>query len=119
MALHVLSGARGGAGRAINAFSVSVGFQSSSWWLAGVSEHASKTPDTAYVPDRDVLVKGTCVLEHICHVSDTRDIPTPNILVKYSCATAFDLIPSGDVRDKICVCVCAYVNVRMRSEYIT
>ena len=45
-------------------------------------------------------------LEHIEHVSDTGDIPTPNILVEVKCATAFSSMPSGDVRDEICVCVC-------------
>jgi acetyl-CoA carboxylase alpha subunit len=45
-------------------------------------------------------------LEHIFHVSDTRDIPTSNILVEGISLTAFNLMPSGDVRDVICVCVC-------------
>ena len=96
MALHVLSGARVGTGRASNAFSVSVGFQSSSWWLAGIIEHSLKIAilDFADVPDRDVLDKGTCAFEHVAHVSDTRDIPTPNILVKDSCATVLNSMPS-------------------------
>jgi hypothetical protein len=93
LAPYVLSGARGGTGRAINAFSVSVGYQISVW-LAGVSEHVLKIVDVADVPDRDVLDKVNCVIEHILHVSDTRDIPTPNILVEDFCRTAF---PSGDL----------------------
>ena len=113
MALYVLSGARGGTGRAINAFSVSVGYQISCW-LAGVSEHAGKTQDFADVPDCDVLVKGKCAIEHTTHVSDTRDIPTSNILVEDIGLTALNSMPSGDVRDEICVCVCE--NVRIRSE---
>ena len=105
MALHVLSGARGGTGRASNAFSVGVGFQIS-FWLAGVSEHSLKIVDFAYVPAYDDLVEDNCEIEHILHVSDTRDIPTPNILVEESCLTAIKSMPSGDVRDEICVCVC-------------
>ena len=105
MALYVLSGARSGTGRASYAWSVSVGFQIS-FWLAGVSEHGIKTADVADVPDRNVLDKVTCVIEHIPHVSDTRDIPTPNILVEDISATAFSSMPSGDVRDEICVCEC-------------
>jgi hypothetical protein len=107
LALYVLSGARGGAGRASNAFSVSVGYQISVW-LAGASEHSLKITraDVADIPHRDVLDKVTCVIEHIRHVSDTRDIPTPNILVEDFCVTAFNSMPSGDVRDEICVCVC-------------
>ena len=113
MALYVLSGARGGTGRARYAFSVCVGFQSSSFWLAGVSEHISKIAireggcyDFANVPACDLLDKGTCVIEHIPHVFDIRDIPTPNILVEDLCVTAFKSRRSGDVRDEICVCVC-------------
>ena len=100
MALHVLSGARGGTGRAFNAFSVSVGYQISCW-LAGANEHGIKIAilDFAYVPDCDVLVEGSCVIEHILHLSDTRDIPTPNILVEVGRVAAFDSRPSGDVRD--------------------
>jgi hypothetical protein len=45
-------------------------------------------------------------LEHIRHVSDTRDIPTPNILVEDISLTALNSMPSGDVQDEICVCVC-------------
>ena len=45
-------------------------------------------------------------LEHKPHVSDTRDIPTPNILVEDISVTAFYSMPSGDVRDEFCVCVC-------------
>ena len=98
MALYVLSGARGGTGRAFNAFSVSVGYQISCW-LAGANEHEIKIVDIAYVPDCDVLVEGSCVIEHILHLSDTRDIPTPNILVEVISVTAFNSKPSGDVRD--------------------
>ena len=107
MALHVLSGARGGTGRAFNAFSVSVGYQISCW-LAGANEHGIKIAilDFAYVPDCDVLVEGSCAIEHIRHVSDTRDIPTPNILVEGISLTALNSRPSRDVRDEICVCVC-------------
>jgi hypothetical protein len=105
LALYVHSGARGGTTRASNAFSVSVGYQISVW-LAGVSEHVLKIVDVADVPDRDVLDKVTCVIEHIPHVSDTRDIPTPNILVEVISETAFNSMPSGDVQDEICVCVC-------------
>ena len=89
MALYVHSGARGGTGRASNAFSVSVGYQISVW-LAGVSEHVLKIVDVADVPDRDVLVKVSCAIEHKPHVSDTGDIPTPNIPVKVTCVTAFN-----------------------------
>jgi hypothetical protein len=107
LALYVLSGARGGTGRAINAFSVSVRFQISCW-LAGVSEHEKKiaSRDFADVPAYDVLVKVSCAIEHISHVFDIRDIPTPNILVEDFCLTAFNSRPSGDVRDEICMCVC-------------
>ena len=107
MALHVLSGARGGTGRASYAWSVSVGFQIS-FWLAGILEHSLKIVilDFADVPDRDVLDKGTCGIEHVIHVDDIGDIPTPNILVEGFCGTAFHSRPSGDVRDEICVCVC-------------
>ena len=97
MALYVLSGARSGTGRASYAWSVSVGFQIS-FWLAGVSEHGIKTADVADVPDRNVLVEGSCVIEHLPHVSDTRDIPTPNILVEGFSETALNSMPSGDVR---------------------
>ena len=105
MELYVLSGARGGTGRARYAVSVSRGYQISCW-LAGASEHASKIVDVANVPACDVLVKGICAIEHTIHGSDTRDIPTPNILVEDICLTAFNLLPSGDVRNEICVCVC-------------
>ena len=76
--------------------------------MAGESEHGKKiaSRDFADVPDRDVLVKGTCGIEHVPHASDTRDIPTPNFLVEVGRVTAFDSMPSGDVRDEICVCVC-------------
>ena len=70
MALHVLSGARGGTGRARYAFSVSVGFKISCW-LAGVKEHVTKIADVADVPDRDILDKVSCGIEHKLHVSDT------------------------------------------------
>jgi hypothetical protein len=105
LALYVLSGARGGTGRASYAWSVSVGFKISCW-LAGVKEHVTKIADVADVPDRDVLDKVTCGTEHILHVSDTRDIPTPNILVEDISVTAFNSMWSRDVRDEICVCVC-------------
>jgi hypothetical protein len=102
-ALYVLSGARGGTTRAINALSVSVGYQISSR-LAGASEHVLKIAirrggclDFAYVPDCDILVKGKCVIEHIRHVGDIRDIPTLNILVKDISRTAFNSRPSDDV----------------------
>jgi hypothetical protein len=98
LALYVHSGARGGTGRASNAFSVSVGYQISVW-LAGVSEHVLKIVDVADVPDRDVLVKVSCEIEHIPHVFDIRDIPTPNSLVEVISVTAFNSKPSGDVRD--------------------
>ena len=76
--------------------------------MAGASEHVNKFGcwDFANVPDRDVLVEGSCAIEHIPHVSDTRDIPTPNILVEVISETAFNSMPSGDVQDEICVCVC-------------
>ena len=104
LALYVLSGARGGAGRASNAFSISVGCQISVW-LAGASEHGLKITraDFADVPDSDILVKGTCFKEHKPHVDDIGDIPTPNILVEVFCVTALNSMPSGDVRDEICV----------------
>ena len=107
MALYVHSGARGGTGRASNAFSVSVGYQISVW-LAGASEHENKIAkrDFADVPAYDVLVKVSCEIEHIPHVFDIRDIPTPNILVEVISETAFNSMPSGDVQDEICVCVC-------------
>ena len=108
MALHVLSGARGGTTRASNAFSVSGGFQISVF-LARAKEHVNKpnpSRDFADVPDRDVLDKGTCAFEHVAHVSDTRDIPTPNVLVEGLSGTALYSRPSVDVRDEICECVC-------------
>ena len=105
MALYVHSGARGGAGRASNAFSVCVGYQISVW-LAGASEHFTKRADFADIPDSDVVNKGTCAIEHIPHVFDIRDIPTPNSLVEDFSVTAFYSWPSGDVPDEICVCVC-------------
>jgi hypothetical protein len=107
LALHVLSGARGGTGRASYAWSVSVGFQIS-FWLAGASEHGIKMTraDFADVPDFDVLDKGNGAFEHLHHVSDTRDIPTRNILVEDMNVTAFDSMPSGDVRYEIYVCEC-------------
>ena len=74
--------------------------------MAGVKEHVNKIADFADVPDRDILVKGTCGIEHHLHVSDTRDIPTPNILVEVFSVTALNSMPSCDVRDEICVCVC-------------
>jgi hypothetical protein len=111
-ARYVLSGARGGTIRAINAFSVGGGFQSS-WWLycrvvAGVNEHVQKTAtrDFAYVPACDDLDKVSCAKEHRPHVFDIRDIPTPNILIEDKCETAFNSMPCRDVRDEICVCVC-------------
>jgi hypothetical protein len=70
LALHVLSGARGGTTRAINACSVSVGYQISVW-LDGFKEHSLKIADFADVPACDVLVKGTCAIEHLLHVGDT------------------------------------------------
>jgi hypothetical protein len=75
--------------------------------LAG-PKHVKKIAnrDFAEVPDRDVLVEGSCAIEHIPHVSDTRDTPNPNILVEVISVTAFNSMPSGDVRDEVCVCVC-------------
>ena len=101
LALYVLSGARGGTGRASYAFSVSVGYQSSCF-LTGVIEHAIKIGrpvgvvgvvvgrvqwDFADVPACDDLVKGFCAIERIRQVEDIRDIPIPNILVEDFCLT--------------------------------
>ena len=117
MALYVLSGARGQTSRAINALSVSIGYQSC-FYLAGESEHGTKIAirDFADVPDRDVLGKGSCGIEQKLHVNDIRDIPTPNILVEDFCRTALISRPSGDVQMRF---ACACVHVRLRSEYIT
>ena len=46
--------------------------------------------------------------KHILHISDTLDIPTPNIMFEDLSVTALNSRPSGDVLDKICVCVCEY-----------
>jgi hypothetical protein len=104
LVLYVVSGARGGTGRARCAYSVSGGFKISCW-LAGILEHSLKIAilDFAYVPDCDVLLKGSCAIEHKPHVDDIGDIPTPNILVEDFCVTALNSMPSGDVRDEICV----------------
>jgi hypothetical protein len=116
LALHVLSGARGGTVRASYAFSVSIGFQISCW-LAGEEEHVTKIADVADVPACDVRDKVSCAKEHTIHVDDIRDIPTPNILVEVDRGTALDSRPSGNVRDDICVCVCECKN-EMRVYYL-